>query len=305
MDSTTGKHDSGVAKARGMETGPQFGIKSLLLLIALIAATIGAIASEDRNDPSFGASLIAGVLLTVVALATRRYGLSAVFGIVFVSAFVLKSTIICKIEHGARSECANQLHQVAIGLLNYEDKHRSLPPVCLTDGMGTPVHSWRTLILPEIEEQELFNRYRIGEPWNSPHNKKLTETPIGMFRCPRDNGAGEYDTSYVAIVGPNTAWATNKGTKLSQIKDRSKTILLIEMKKSGIKWAEPRDLDLSNLPPGVTKQNLLQTLSNHADGSVNVVFADGHTDSISSSIPWVEFEAMLSISGGETKDRSK
>jgi len=305
MNSTTGQHGSEMSNPPGMETGAQFSIKSLLLLTALIAATIGVIASEDRNDASFGVSLIAGLVLTVLALATRRYGMSAAFAVVFVSAFVLKPTIICWIEHGARSECANTLHQIAIGLMNYEDKHRSLPPVCLTDGVGKPAHSWRTLILPEIEEQELFTRYRMGEPWNSPHNRQVTDNRIGVFRCPRDDGAGEYDTSYVAIVGPNTAWAPDKGTRLSQITDRSKTILLVEMKNSGIKWAEPRDLDLGNLPPGVTKHSLLKTLSNHDGGYINVLFADGHTESISSSIPWEEFEAMIAINGSANTDRSQ
>jgi prepilin-type processing-associated H-X9-DG protein len=101
------------------------------------------------------------------------------------------------------------------------------------------------------------------------------------------------------------AWSVPGGAKLSDITDRPEnTILLVEMKNSGIKWAEPRDLDLNNLPPGITKQNLLHSLSNHA-GGFNAVFADTHVEFIPETIPWADFEALLTVAGGEKMDREK
>jgi prepilin-type processing-associated H-X9-DG protein len=76
------------------------------------------------------------------------------------------------------------------------------------------------------------------------------------------------------------------------------------MRNSGIAWAEPRDLDLSNLPPGLTPQNLLNSITNHP-GVIEVLFADGHVEPIPTTIPWADFLAMLTIAGGETIDRSK
>jgi len=106
-------------------------------------------------------------------------------------------------------------------------------------------------------------------------------------------------------VGPGTIWRADQGVKPSEIKDgMTDTILLVEMGNSGIKWAEPRDLDLNNLPAGITKQNLLHALSNHA-GGFNAVFADGHLEFILETISWEDFMAMLTIAGGETVDRSK
>jgi prepilin-type processing-associated H-X9-DG protein len=109
----------------------------------------------------------------------------------------------------------------------------------------------------------------------------------------------------VAVAGPGTAWHPSRGLAKAEIKDNPHdTILVVELKNSGIGWAEPRDFDLSNLPPGITKDNLLKSLSNHK-GGFHALFADGHIEFIPDTIPWRDFEAMLTIAGGETVDRSK
>src|SRR5262249_35129557 len=153
--------------------------------------------------------------------------------------------------HRNHDSCTNRLHQLGIGLLNYVDKHGALPPVVVTDSDGQAIHSWRTLILPEIEEQTLYSGFKLDEPWNSQNNLRLSQTALTVFQCPDERSIGPYDTSYVAVIGPGSAWKRDRGVKLSEITDGpANTIVLIEMPKSGIKWAKPQDLDLSNLPPG-------------------------------------------------------
>jgi hypothetical protein len=120
------------------------------------------------------------------------------------------------------------------------------------------------MILPCIEYNRLYAQYFIEEAWDGPHNSKITGQRVDHYQCPSDlaSGPNSNDTSYVAVVGKGTAWTPGRGAKLREFRDgAANTILLIEMKNSGIKWAEPRDLDLNNLPPGITKQNLLQSLS--------------------------------------------
>ena len=38
---------------------------------------------------------------------------------------------------------------------------------------GKPLHSWRVAILPHLGEEELFKQFKLHEPWDSEHNKKL------------------------------------------------------------------------------------------------------------------------------------
>jgi prepilin-type processing-associated H-X9-DG protein len=93
-------------------------------------------------------------------------------------------------------------------------------------------------------------------------------------------------TDYVAIVGPNTAWPRAKGSKLSDFKDPSKTILVVEVTNSGISWAEPRDLSLEVIAKGI--------LSNHV-GGFDAVFADGHVEFIPDDIDPKKLAEMFEI----------
>jgi hypothetical protein len=205
-----------------------------------------------------------------------------------------------------RPACVNNIKNLGMALRWYESQVGNLPPVHTLDQSGQPLTSWRTLILPRIQHHDVFSTYDQSQPWNAAINKRASDIKFELLRCPSDIALDLFSnlTSYVAIISPGGAWTPGRGLTLNEIKDKlSDTILLVEMRNSDIAWAEPRDLDLSNLPPGLTPQNLLTSIANHP-GIIDVLFADGSVQSIPTSIPWSDFLAMLTIAGGETIDRS-
>lgn len=208
-------------------------------------------------------------------------------------------------ESGHLTICLNNLRILGAALRDYHQAHGALPPVYTTDENGKPLCSWRVAILPYLERNDLYSQYQLQEQWDGQHNAKVAKQPVEFFQCPSNLSHESCDTSYVAVIGPGTAWEPNRGLKLSDITDDPRdTILLVEMKDTGIKWAEPRDLGLSNLPPGITTDDLLQSLSIHP-GLVQALFADGHVEVIRSEMPWSDFEAMLTIAGSERINRDK
>src|SRR5262249_42665396 len=66
------------------------------------------------------------------------------------------------------------LQQIGLAFHNYHDtnKHFPTPAIYSKDGK-TPLLSWRVTILPYIEQQALYNEFKLDEPWDSAHNKKL------------------------------------------------------------------------------------------------------------------------------------
>jgi hypothetical protein len=208
-------------------------------------------------------------------------------------------------SNGWKAQCVNNLRNLALALQEYETKKGHFPPPYTTDANGKPLHSWRTLILPYLEQAPIFGAIHLDEPWDSPTNRRVTQIKLDIFRCPEDTAAAPNETSYVAVVGSDTVWNTTKPVGLNDIKDGlATTILLVEMKHSGIAWAEPRDLDLDHLPPGYDKKKLLELLSNHP-GYVNVAFANGSVVSLPVNLSPAEFDAMLTKSGGEPVDETK
>ena len=123
--------------------------------------------------------------------------------------------------------CWNNMRQLAITLLNYEQAFGGFPPACITDDDGKPMHSWRVLILTAIEYPELHKQYRFDEPWDSPHNLTLSKVDIPLFRCPcRNSPPGTCD--YSVVITESSPMRKDFGMRSSDIQRPSHVGLLTE-----------------------------------------------------------------------------
>lgn len=73
----------------------------------------------------------------------------------------------------SRRKCLNNLHMFGLALHNYHDRYGSFPPAVVLDEHGNAAHSWRTILLPDVDAMPLYRQYRFDEPWNSPHNRDI------------------------------------------------------------------------------------------------------------------------------------
>ena len=109
-------------------------------------------------------------------------------------------------EAARRSQCINNLKQIGLGMHNYESVNGSLPPGQKSCCWGT----WLVFMLPQIEQQALFNAwnfggdlvyYQMGSQYDVPlryggaANTTVTATRVNAYVCPSDGGA----TSLVGI----------------------------------------------------------------------------------------------------------
>jgi hypothetical protein len=150
------------------------------------------------------------------------------------------------------SQCRNNLKQIGLALQIYHDQWGAFPPAYVADDKGRPIHSWRTLILPCLEQTTLYNQYRFDEPWDGPNNAEVCKrfpSSAMPFSCPADPNYGHPQTNYLAVVGPNTAWPGSRSAQLgTDFPDgAASTVLLIEVERSGIHWMEPRDLNFDEM----------------------------------------------------------
>jgi len=75
------------------------------------------------------------------------------------------------------------------------------------------MHSWRVLILPYIEQNELFKEYRFDEPWDGPNNRKLASRMPKVYALHGEERPDNVTTNYLAVVGPETFWRAGEGTR--------------------------------------------------------------------------------------------
>jgi hypothetical protein len=153
-------------------------------------------------------------------------------------------------EAAARTASQNNLKQIGIAIHEYNDTYRSFPPAYRASKDGKPLLSWRVLILPYIEQSNLYNEFHLDEPWDSEHNKKLIDQMPKIYRSPA-SGAPPGGTNYLTIRGKDTAFPGEQGVKLADITDgTANTIMLVEVSdRKAVIWTKPDDFEFNEKNP--------------------------------------------------------
>jgi len=208
--------------------------------------------------------------------------------------------------YASRERCRNNLRQIGLALHLYHETYGTAPPAYLVDKDGRPAHSWRVLILPFLDQNELYAKYRFDEPWYGPNNQQLADKVGEIFHCPSDRQesvAGQQvvypETSYVAVIGPETFWRGAEGVCPCDIYDGMTTTLqLVEVANSGIHWMEPRDLHVGQMAPTINPKAGQGISSRHKWGATSLR-ADGSVWFLSENLPAETIRGLLTIQGGE------
>jgi uncharacterized protein (TIGR03067 family) len=172
-------------------------------------------------------------------------------------------------EAGARQTSEINLKIIGLAMHNYAASNKTaFPPHAIYDKDGkTPLLSWRVTILPYIEQGALYHQFKLDEPWDSEHNKKLIAKMPKEYMLPVKQGEGM--TNYQVFTGPGTVFNGNNPTKLLGIPNgTSNTILAVEAKEPVI-WTKPADL---SLPKGKGK---MPAVGGHFENGFQVLMCDG------------------------------
>lgn len=108
-------------------------------------------------------------------------------------------------EAARRSQCKNNLAQIALATLNYEMAHGVLPPGCVNpDGpiSSTPdgYHmGWTVQLLPYLDQSPLFDEIDFSKSAYE-QEERITEIRMNVFECPSDAIDGE-SVSYAGCHG--------------------------------------------------------------------------------------------------------
>ena len=232
----------------------------------------------------------------------------AIFGIVLSSLGIVWTVIgllialLLPAVHAARTaarsaQSTNNMKQQTLAMLNYESAHMHFP---LREKSGL---SWRVHILPFIEGNNLYSRFNLDEPWDSPNNiQLLAEMPV-VYECPNV----ELPAGYTVYQVPYTDVATNpaaealalfdtsgKSVGMRAISDgTSNTIAILEVDASAaVEWTKPADWEYDPADPK-------HDLGNVSPMHIIVALADGSTHRLPADISPEEFKALITRSAGD------
>jgi hypothetical protein len=183
----------------------------------------------------------------------------------------------------ARRRSVKNLKDLALAFHNHHETYNQYPPAmsvgwpCMPPPNNQqrrpqPFLSWRVLILPFLEQQELYNQFKLDEPWDSEHNKKLlvkmpkiyapvrsTTPEAGMtyyqvfVTSEQDFVSGISPTPFLPAatlpVPPNPHGPYLGGMRMPMIFDGTSNTFLIVEGGEPVPWTKPADLEYNTKKP--------------------------------------------------------
>ncbi|TWT85795.1 Type II secretion system protein G precursor [Posidoniimonas polymericola] len=260
--------------------------------------------------------------------------LLVVIAIIGVLVALLLPAVQAARESARRTACQNNLKQVGLALLSYEDVGKALPVGCVGCREKPKFRrSWCVDVLPHLEHGDLYDRFDLSLAVNDPVNLPSAAAVLGVFLCPstpegpqlaadgRFKGAayGDYGGLYGA-EGPAASapfgaaqfladpylgvMLYEQPTRFREITDGlSHTAAVAELldRRSGdAEWANGATLFAHELGQSVNEQTLLgNNVGGPHPGGAFLLFCDGHVAFIPNELEPVLFTALLTRAGGE------
>jgi hypothetical protein len=181
-----------------------------------------------------------------------------------------------------------------LAYLNYESDHGTLPPAVVHGPDGKALLSWRVLLLPFLEQQQLYAQFHLDEPWDSPNNIKLLEKMPSLYAPPhyRSDYVPPYHTICHVFVGPGTAFEPPEGHNLgTDFPDGTSNTLLIVEAGNPVPWTKPEEIEYDSKHPIM--------LRGPFKDYCRVLFADGSRRRVPYSIDESDLRALITRNGND------
>jgi hypothetical protein len=280
-------------------------------LLAGVPAVILGIMSLSDISSSHGRVGGRGLAITGIVLGVIG---SLLIGPAILLGLLLFPAVQKVREAAEQAQSTNNLRQLSLAMLNYADTNNGrLPPSVVFGADGKPLYSWRVLILPYVEADNLYHQFRLDEPWDSPNNKPLlksmprcfaepVELETGMTHYQVFDGSGApFDSSArplqpFMLAGPQgmlqlQASAFQVRFPVGFTDGTSNTLLIVEATET-VPWTSPKDLDFGPGKP-------LPRLGLPSRKGFKAAYADVNVKFIPSSTSEQTLRALITPNAGD------
>jgi hypothetical protein len=220
----------------------------------------------------------------------------------------------------AKVKLSNNMKQIQLALLTYNDAKGSFPPAVVYGPDGKPWHSWRVLIVPFLGDGlQAVKGYDFSQPWDSEANLKAAEKGVSAFRNPVQKDSNPGLSGYALLVGEGAVYdvagarmqaagdrsAALKGTKISEIVDGiSRTVCLVALDPAKrMFWTKPEDVAVDGAETvAAAGVQIFPGLEPSGPGYFHVGFCDGSIHEAPATLDAAVLRAFVSRAGQEGVD---
>ena len=158
--------------------------------------------------------------------------------------------------------------------------------------------------MPYLEQQALYDAYDFAERWDGPNNRELADRVGRIYLRSGIEPDQVGTTSFVAVVGPETAWPGAGVRTYADLGDGTReTLTIVEVPDGQYRWMEPRDLHFDQMSFRINDASG-RGLGSRLGGA-RVVSADGMVRTLPDDFDTDTLRAMLTANGGETVSPQK
>jgi Protein of unknown function (DUF1559) len=197
-------------------------------------------------------------------------------------------------EAAQRARCVSNLRQIALAMHNYHASNNSFARPATSSAQGQPRLSWRVAILPYLEQQELFDKFKQDEPWDSPHNKALLKEMPPLYLCPGRTRAEPFTTTYRVFVGNGALFEKDRDIGVADVIDGTANTIMVVEAKEAVPWTKPDDL-----PFDPAAAHSFQGAGSPHRGGFHAAMANSLVRFIQNTIDPGVFRALITRAGGE------
>jgi RNA polymerase sigma factor (sigma-70 family) len=198
-----------------------------------------------------------------------------------------------KVRTAAKQQVSmNNLKQIGLAMHNYHDTYGRLPPPAIVDKDGKPLLSWRVAILPFIEQDNLYRQFKLDEPWDSEHNKKLMAQMPSVYAPTKGPVKDPSGTYYQVFIGKDTVFEPGEKITLISITDGTSNTLMVVEAADTVSWTKPEDLTFDPKKP-------LPKLGAEFPDTFLAGFCDGSVRQLPRNLDANTLRALITRNGGE------
>ncbi|OWK47290.1 sigma-70 family RNA polymerase sigma factor [Fimbriiglobus ruber] len=192
-----------------------------------------------------------------------------------------------------RDHSLNNLRRILEAINNY---HGSLGtwPTGIQDDQNQVILSWRVQILPYLDQHALSERFKLDEPWDSEHNRKLLAEMPDVYKVGIEPPAA-IETYYQGFTGPDTVFDLRRNVTFNAVTDGTSNTLGVVEAGPPVPWTKPADLPYSSKKP-------LPKLVGPFDDVFHVAMCDRSAYPFRWDIDPQTLRAYVTRSGGEVPD---
>lgn len=186
------------------------------------------------------------------------------------------------------------LKKVGNALHRFHYKHSHLPTASSQKKNVGEGLSWRVHILPFLEEENLYRQFKLDEPWDSEHNKKLIEKMPGIYKDPERTNDGK--TTIHVFVGERTIFGNFFPTRLRSIRPSSLIMCVVSGDDKADVWTRPGGLRCDH------ENSCWDAVGNIGSEGLLVVMTDGSIKTFKKDVSARGMLSLIRIPSGDVLD---